>query len=213
MDPKPEVIRHQIEETRGSLTEKLETLEGHVKQTISTVKNKVEDTVQAVTSTVEETVDTVKRTFDIPYQVQKHPYAMTGGALLAGATLGYMLSRRPSPERSHHAAYSAAPPAYRASGNGLEGTVPPARAQRSFFATLLEPLSAEFDKIKSTAIGALAAMARDALMQSVGPALQGKVEEIMNDLTRRFGGEPVVGRVLRPTDENEEAARRQDIQC
>jgi hypothetical protein len=219
MDPKPDVIRRQIDETRESLTDKLETLEDQVKHTVAsvteavehtvdTVKSKVENTVEAVTSTARETVDTVKRSFDIPYQVQRHPYLLTGGAVLAGAALGYLVGRRraeyrprrasarfePSaayqPERAFHTPESAFHPG----GDGFSAARQESRP--GIFSSLLEPLAGEFDKIKATAIGALLGMVRDAVKRAVPPSLHDRVEQIMNDITRRAGGEPVHGPVL-----------------
>ena len=44
--------------------------------------------METVKGTVGETVETVKRTFDVPYQVDQHPWLMVGGATLAGYMLG-----------------------------------------------------------------------------------------------------------------------------
>ncbi len=217
MDPEPEVIRQQIEQTRESLTDKLETLEGQVRQTISsvtstveqtvdTVKSRVEDTVHAVTSAVEDTVDSVKRTFDVPYQVRRHPYLMTGGALAVGAALGYFLGgqrRRPRPGPRAEWAPSYTPP--QAASAYEEALEPEAKRsappRQSFFAGLAEPLRGEFDKIKATAIGALLGMVRDAAARYVPSALASKVEEIINDVTRRAGGEVVSGPILSRDEE------------
>lgn len=109
MDAEPEMIKQDIDRTRESLSVKVGALEDHIKDTIhsvtekvedtiDTVKTKVEGTVQAVTHTVESTVEGVKRTFDIPYQVRRHPYGMAGGALVAGAALGWWVGNR----RGHH---------------------------------------------------------------------------------------------------------------
>jgi ElaB/YqjD/DUF883 family membrane-anchored ribosome-binding protein len=212
MAQEPDVIRHQIEETRESLADKLETLEGQVKQTIGsvtstveqtlgTVKSKVEDTVQSVSSAVEHTVDSVRRTFDIPHQVRRHPYAMTGGALLLGTALGYLLTgRRRRPERYDpvERAPSYAPPAPAPASAYEEPRRSEERRESrpGFFAGLLQPFAAEFDKIKATAIGALLGMARDLAVRSVPPSLVPKVEEIINDVTRRAGGDVVSGSVL-----------------
>jgi ElaB/YqjD/DUF883 family membrane-anchored ribosome-binding protein len=212
MDQEPDVIRQQIDETRESLTEKLETVESLVKEkvsavtegvekTIDTVKAKVEDTVQAVSNTVENTVHSVRRTFDVPHQVRCHPYAMTGGALALGATLGYLLL--PRRHSFAHRSYEDRTPSY---------TPPPPppssfaeeprhyeerRPERpSLLSGLLEPLTAEFDKVKATAIGALLGMVRDAALRSVPPSLASKVEEIVNDITRRAGGDVVSGPIL-----------------
>ncbi len=217
MDQKPDVIRQQIEQTRESLTDKLETLEGQVRQTISSVtstvgqtvenvKSKVEDTVQAVSSAVEHTVDSVKRTFDIPHQVRRHPYLMTGGALVLGAALGYLLAgqrrrlrRRPPDEWVPSYAPPAPAPAETSEEPRQAGRGPSSRP--GLFAGLLQPLAGEFDKIKATAIGALLGLARDAAVRWVPPSLVPKVEEIVNDITRRAGGEVVSGPVLCRGDE------------
>src|SRR5436305_1512 len=84
-------IRQDIEQTRESLTEKLEVLEYEVKETIAdakdtvtgtieTAKQTVEDITSNVKETVQDTVATVKRTFDLPYQVNQHPWGMIGGS-------------------------------------------------------------------------------------------------------------------------------------
>jgi ElaB/YqjD/DUF883 family membrane-anchored ribosome-binding protein len=120
---------HAIEDTRAAMTEKLDILETRVRETVEgaqssvediveTVKDMVDMTVEAVKqsvdgaqSTVEEivetvketvgdTVETVKRTFDLPYQVDQHPWLMVGGATLAGYLLGRWGGGRTSPAYS-----------------------------------------------------------------------------------------------------------------
>jgi ElaB/YqjD/DUF883 family membrane-anchored ribosome-binding protein len=212
MDPQPEVIRQQIEQTRGSLTEKLEALEGQVRQTIGsvtstveqtvdTVKSRVEGTVQAVTDAVGDTIDSVKRTFDIPHQVRGHPYAMTGGALLLGAGLGYLLAsrrRRPGLRMAAERApsYVPPPPAPAAAYEEPRRAAERRESRSGFFDNLLQPFAGEFDKIKATVLGAFLGMARDAAVRWVPPSLAPKVEEIIDDITRRAGGEVVSGPVL-----------------
>jgi len=215
MDPEPEVIRQQIEETRSSLTDKLETLENQVKDTVTnvtdTVKETIEDvqekvhgTVEAVTSTVQETVSTVKRTFDIPYQVQRHPHAMTGGSMLVGVALGYMLGGR----REHHE-YAREPARSWDPGRVEEyqpasfAAAPPERYEErpSLFSRLLAPFESEISKVKEMAIGVLLGVARDSLKRALPPSLAANVEEIMNDMTRKAGGEPVQGPVIQPEPE------------
>jgi len=206
------VIRQQIDETRESLTQKVEKLENQVKGTVEDVTSSVKETVEAVkdtvdtvktkvSETVEETVDTVKRTFDIPYQVQHHPFALAGCSLLAGVALGYAVSgRRAFSPRSWSfpsgggAARSDLAPGYAA------GPAPaPERREESrgnLLGNLLAPFESEIGKVKEVAIGALMGMLRDVLKQSLPPALAANVEEIMNSATRKAGGEPVRGSVL-----------------
>jgi ElaB/YqjD/DUF883 family membrane-anchored ribosome-binding protein len=222
MDPEPDVIRQDIEKTRESLTDKIESLEGQVKGTISnvteTVENlteKVQDTVQSVkdtvTSTVEDTVAGVKRTFDIPLQVQQHPWAMAGCSLAAGLAAGYFLAgRRGLASRAYDSArhafgpgaapgYPQQPPA--SNYQPAAGNYQPPRAesgQPGVLGRMLAPFESEIDKVKETAIGALMGVVRDFLKRSLPPTLAANVDEIMNSATRKAGGDPVQGPILSP---------------
>jgi hypothetical protein len=203
MDAQPDVIRNKIEDTRESLTQKLETLEGQVKETITTVTSTVEETIDTVKSTVEDTVEAVKQTFDIPEQVRRHPYGMTGGALLVGTALGYWMGgRRPHAGRpfgpAHRAPAYTAAPAYEAPRH----EEPPRPSGPGLLSSLLEPLSAEFGHIRGLAIGALMGAVRDAVKNAVPPSLAHNVEEILDNITRRAGGEVVQGPVLPPSHGN-----------
>src|SRR5919204_42605 len=66
-----------------------------VRGTVQSAKATVEETIENVRSKVQETVQTVKRTFDLPYQVERHPWAMVGGSVLAGYLAGTFLLPRP----------------------------------------------------------------------------------------------------------------------
>ena len=100
MDQEPEVIRQQIDQTRSALTEKLETRENQVRDTVTNAKTTVEETIGSVKSTVHETVATVKRTFDLPYQVERHPWGMFGGSILVGYLVGTLWPGRPAGRRA-----------------------------------------------------------------------------------------------------------------
>jgi len=231
MDAEPDVIRQQIDATRESLSEKLETLEGHVKDavgsvtdTIETVKNTVENTVESVKTGVEstvenvksslsDTVDTVKETFNISRQIDSHPWAVAGCSLLAGMATGYMLSERDR-NRPHPQGIS-----------GMNRLIPnyePSRPmathqqetpRSSLLQSLLGPFEGELDKIKQTAIGALMGIARDALKQALPPSLAENVKEIFDDATRRAGGEPVRGSVLEQEPEGQFSGARHAKVC
>jgi len=113
----PQVIEQQMEETRQSLTEKVAAVENQVvgtlqtgtqavQDTVATVKSVVEETVSSVRESVQESVaavkdtvqdsvtavtDNVKETFDVTQHVQNHPYAMLGGAMVAGLVTGLVV--------------------------------------------------------------------------------------------------------------------------
>jgi hypothetical protein len=188
MDPQPEVIREQIETTRESLVNKLETLENQVKETVGTVtstventvenvRSKVEGAVEAVSSTVKTTVEGVKKTFDIPYHTRRHPHAMAGGAFALGTLLGWMTMRR--------SWYTPEP--YWPEGPEAEPVRREAHARRSWFANVLTPLTEEVDKIKATGLGVVFGVVRDALQQAAPESIAPRVGEIIDDMTRRAG--------------------------
>jgi len=110
------MIRQQMEETRESLTSKLETLENKVvgtvqeattavaetvdsvknavAQTVDSVKDGFTGTVEAVKETATEVVDSVKETFDLRHQFDKRPWVMFGGSVALGFLGGWLLPRR-----------------------------------------------------------------------------------------------------------------------
>src|SRR5262249_50854816 len=102
MADEPKGIRDQMQDTRTALTEKLEALEQTVPRTVETPPRPVVQTVQTVTEATRETVgtvkdtvrqvadtvsgavETVKDTFNLPRQVQRHPWGMMFGSAAAG---------------------------------------------------------------------------------------------------------------------------------
>jgi ElaB/YqjD/DUF883 family membrane-anchored ribosome-binding protein len=217
MAEEPDVIRHQIEATRGSLTEKLETLEGQVKEavgtvteTIESVKSGVENTVENVKTSLSDTVDSVKEKLDLSAQVQRRPWGAVGCSLAAGVAAGYLLS---GPRRYRRPSYEHGIPGMNQLIPGYEPSRP-AEAPRQeyrqeyreasqkpdFLSKLVSSFGDEIDKIKETAVGALLGIARDALKDALPPSLAANVHEIMDRVTRRVGGEPVRGPVLAAED-------------
>jgi len=127
------VIRSQMDETRSSLTDKLEQLERQVTDTVQgaadtveNMKHAVEDTVSNVKNTVQETVSTVKTSLDdtmhsmgealsIRHHVERHPWAMVAGATAVGFVGGYLLMSKSEDRRAeerfrHLAASQGRPP-------------------------------------------------------------------------------------------------------
>jgi ElaB/YqjD/DUF883 family membrane-anchored ribosome-binding protein len=106
MADQPEVIQHELDETRSALAEKLgaigEKISGTVENVTDSVENvtqAVENTVEAVTGTVEavgetaqETVEAVKQAFNFKEQYQNHPWLFFGGSVALGFIGGKLLS-------------------------------------------------------------------------------------------------------------------------
>ncbi|HXG17773.1 MAG TPA: hypothetical protein VNN62_01695 [Methylomirabilota bacterium] len=136
--------RHDIEETRASMIEKLELLEERVRETVESakstvddimenVKETVDDTVGAVKGTVDEakstvenivenvkdtvndTVTRVKHTFDLQYQMETRPWLMLGVSAAFGYLLG-SLGARSAPPRETAGRYASGAEALQRSG-------------------------------------------------------------------------------------------------
>jgi len=92
-----DAILHQMEDTRTSLTDKLETLEKKVADTVQGATTNVASTVEAVKDSVQDTVtsvkDRVKETFDVPEHIRHRPWAAVAGATVVGVVAGYALSQ------------------------------------------------------------------------------------------------------------------------
>ncbi len=211
----PDVIRQHIEDTRSSLTEKLETLEQEVKDTVSGAKDAVTETVEAVKETVEntvstvketvnETVSTVKRTFDVRYQVDQHPLGMTGGALAAGFITGCLV---PTPTtRWASQAWEGVRGVTSSNGHGntssyrpMENTLtsPPAEpAGPGLLSGLTDQFQGEINKLKGLAIGTALGILRDTLTRSVPPQMAVQLRGIFDSVTTKLGGQPIEGPVL-----------------
>lgn len=102
MDRESKIIHGEMEQTRSSLGEKLETLErkvtgtvqdatevvqdatAAVANTVETVQDAVQQTVATVKETVQDAVGSVKEAFNLSHQVDRHPWLMVGGAVAAG---------------------------------------------------------------------------------------------------------------------------------
>jgi uncharacterized protein YjbJ (UPF0337 family) len=217
MAQEPEVIRQNIEETRGDLTRKIEVLEkevlGTVKgttaavaETVENVKDTVENTVENVKDHIESTIESVKETFDLRLQTQRHPWAIMGGTVFAGYLLGSLL---PSGRSSR--GVSAVPretplslPAYASAVSSLPPEPRPAPApRRSILAGLMEQFAPEIQQLKGVAIGAAAAAIRDLIKDKVPEGLQPHVHDMIHNVTHKLGGEDVKGPIFSQAGESE----------
>jgi len=249
MENEPEVIRHQMEETRSSLQDKLEVLEQQVmntvkeanqtvetvKETVEAVKDTVQDTVvtmketvqgtvESVKDSVHETVESVKETLDVERQVRAHPWAMVMGATACGFVAGKVLHRvmappsvaakmatapqTQSPPQAYVGAASLSGPArsYRESSNGGRST----RPQRpSWLTQLADSYRSEIDKAKALAISTAGSLARDLVNKSVAPPIGEKINEIVDSVTMKLGGQPLEGSIHDYGGRRTPAAERQ----
>lgn len=217
MDNEPEMIRKQMEETRASLTEKLETLEHQMVDTVQEATSavsgtvaSVKDAVAAVKESVHETVASVKQTFDLRRQVDQHPWAMVGGSVVVGYLAGNLLSRPEEHRNGTGARCQGSAAAGGTADRGREFGYRPVEEARTLAAapapardhgwkdTLSDTFGQEIAQLKGLAIGAAMAVVRDLVQQSVSGDMGRKLAEVVNNITVKLGGEPIHDPILGP---------------
>jgi len=196
-------LQQEMAETRASLTEKLETLEQKVVGTVENATNTVSETVDAIKETVHETVasvqegvkggvDSVKEVFDLPAHVDKHPWLMVGGSVAVGYCVGTLLMqnshREAAPAVSSGAMFGNA-----YAGNAYTPAPQPRTQNVPAPASVAEPSAweSEISKLKGLALGMLFGTAREMLVQSLPEHMGEQLKEIVDNVTRKVGGEPL----------------------
>jgi ElaB/YqjD/DUF883 family membrane-anchored ribosome-binding protein len=198
MDDSPEVIRQQMQETRASLAEKIETLEQQVVGTVQDARQSVTDTVQSV-----------KDAFDLKLQVQRHPWAIMGGSVAVGFVAGSLMEHMRPVSAPPAAPADLRPHRWPALGNGsaaqhpmnenLRQESPPqpeAHEESDWLHSLAQEFAPEISKLKGLAVGAAMSVLREMLAPSVPAPLQHQVTDVIDNITVKLGGEPIRGSLL-----------------
>lgn len=216
MDNEADALRQQMDQTRASLTEKLETLEHQIvetvqgatsamTETVENVKEAVHDTVSEVKSTVHDTVDSVKSTFDVQHHFNRHPWLMLGGAVAVGYLASRILDRLletpavqpfvPPPPPPPPAAYEqalGARSAHEGNGHAREQNAPlqpePAHKNSGGPTGMFDH---EIDQLKKMALGATMGLVRDFVTEQVPAPMRLDVGKILDSVTTKLVGEPV----------------------
>lgn len=209
----PNLIRQQMEQTRGALSEKIEILENRVSatmqeathevaETVQAVTGSVQETVEAVTETVQDTVHTVKETvddtltavkegvgavkeiFDIPHHVERYPWLSVGGSVAVGFFLGDLLYRRKSTP-------SRAP--LRQTTFTAAGIVPNGSSKIDGEAarskdSLLSKITPELKQLAGLAVGALMGTVREMVTSASSENLREPLAEVIDNITEKIGG-------------------------
>ena len=181
-----ELIRHQMENTRESLTDKLETLENKLLGSVQQATSAVNETVASVKETMNEGMESVKDAVDIPAHVDRHPWLALGGAVLGGFMLGNLLSRTLEP-RQYRAAALPAPPT---NGSGRQQATPETAIAGASWLSALEP---EMQHLKGLALGAALGTLREMLTEEVPPHMADQLRDIIDGVTKKLGGDPLPG--------------------
>jgi len=189
--------------TRASLSEKLETLETKVFGTLDYTANTVGHTVHEVGSTMRETAENVRATmreavssvrdvFDLSQQFHQHPLLMMSGSVLAGYVGGVVL------DNLEHGRLPSLPASIRAEQllpqgsevrERMEAAPPARRGGFGFLSQLAETFAPELNKLKSAAVGMALGVIRDKINEAAPPQLRENVNEMMDRITTKLGGE------------------------
>lgn len=206
MENEAEVIKEQMLETRTALTEKIEAVEQlvtskvldtteAVAETVETVKDAVENTVATVTDTVHHTVESVKETFDLRHQVEKHPWAMLGGSVAIGYVGGALFDRAVACgyDAYGYAGRPAASTAYEPAPTSASQDYAPAREESrpGWGEKLLEALSPATTKLRELAVGAVAGLLGEMILNATPENLRKDVTEVIDSFTTSLGGKPI----------------------
>jgi hypothetical protein len=223
MENESDVTREQMDETRASMSEKMETLEQRVIDTAHDAADAAGETVDDVKDAVQETVQNVKDAFNVRLQVARHPWAMVGGSVALGYLGGYLLfrHREAQPWAASQPAVSDNPKST-ATHNGVvkdarfqeeafgKKPVPnvDVHADPSWLGSVHHRFEPEINKAKGLAIGMVLGVARDVITQSVPDLFKAALVDVIDGVTVKLGGEPLHGPV--PKDGPDASGERHD---
>jgi ElaB/YqjD/DUF883 family membrane-anchored ribosome-binding protein len=209
-----EVIRQQMEETRGALSEKLETLEGKVTDAVQvaadavqTATDVVQGTVESVKDGVQDTVDSVKQTISLSAQMERRPWVMVAGSVAVGFAAGKLLGSWTQRRPSHRA-----PVAYQP--QSLVAAAPVERYghgnETNWLGWMETTFGPEIEKLKELAIGTTMSLVRDLATKSAPESLGTHIKDAIDGFTHKLGGKPVEGSLLpqEPAEVREPAGPR-----
>jgi len=202
VDNELEVIRHEMEDTRASLADKLDTLENQVLGTVhdatAAVAHTVADVrsvVDSVTESIQEGVESVKETFNLSEQVRRHPWEMLGGAAAAGFFGGWLMgpSRKETEVPPDSVPRQAFTSPVREQPAREQPAEPASASEESVFA---EPLQT----LKSIALGAVMGLVREMVAKGLPGNIKDDVVKVLDNFTAKIGG-----KIVPPSEEEKPA--------
>jgi len=203
MDNESQVMSQQMEETRTSLQDKLETLEQQVKDTVQGTTDAVagtvdavKETVESVKDTVQETVQSIKDTLNLSHMVNEHPWPMLAGAVGVGfVSARFLGSLAPAKGASDEPATPVPAPQPTSHRNGFSTSSSAAQApaphQPNWWSFIADHYSEELDKLKGLAIATVGNVVREMLTQNAAPAIAARTREMIDGLVTKLGAKPI----------------------
>jgi len=200
VDRELEMIHGEMEETRANLANKLEALETQVRETVSGASEAVTSTVEGVkevVETVSDTVGSVTETFNIPKQIEEHPWPAVGIAIATGFFAAHLLggsrhvvvpapapAPQPQPQPEHQPA-SAPPPQQAAASDHTGGILP---SLESLLPDMSGVMDTALKGVSSLAIGTLMGVVREVAANGLPQEWKGELTKLIDQLTTQMGG-------------------------
>ena len=207
-----QTVEHKVQSTTAAVTDTVESVKEAVQDTVQTVKGSVRDTVDTVKCTVNTTVETVKEKFDVRRYFEEYPWASFGAAVGVGFAGGVLLGTgarargdRITDLHSRGEAERAAVPSHNggtrkrspaAAARTSSFTASPSHADHGLVADVASKFGDELGKLKGVALGAVFGLVRDWISRSAPAEVGSRVGEVLDDVTRKLGGEPLRGNLL-----------------
>ena len=190
-----DLIRKQMANTRCSISEKLDMLERRVVDTVQGATHAVNDTVDTVRDSVRDSVHSIQTNLDPIRQADRNPWTTFAVCLGAGYVAGRVLEGGPAPRATvidqpaswPHPSPSSEAASHASQANGKAS---------SFVQSLVKPLEPDLRRLKEMGIGMLFGVVRDFLHDVAPEPMRERLHEVVDDVTRRMGGEPVKGSIL-----------------
>jgi ElaB/YqjD/DUF883 family membrane-anchored ribosome-binding protein len=211
VDNELEVIRHQMEQKRASLADKLDALEEQVLETVheatsavsntardvtevvDSVKENIQETVDAVKENVHETVESIKETFNVRDKISQHPWVALGGGFAAGFAGGMLLGPSPRTRSTSSTSYGRPEtftpqpePVRTPAATSFRETPSEPRASASRASEHTSEWASQLGSAASEALNTLKGMAVGTLMgvlsEMVGQAVPGTMKQEVNKL-------------------------------
>jgi len=229
MEQTRSALTEKLETLEQQVTETVSGANTAVVETVESVKEAVQETVGAVKGTVQETMDSVREAFDLSRQLDRHPLIFCTGAFGLGYLAGNAWKRSHGSGSSRSMFQDVLHPGGHVSRLSEDGgrremherSSRPAQAQAAASSSaaswtaapsnwmhfLSEQFGSEIDKAKGLALGTLFGVVRDFAAQTAPETMRQRVTEVINDFTRKMGGEVIEGPVLGEGQQGESSSR------
>jgi ElaB/YqjD/DUF883 family membrane-anchored ribosome-binding protein len=201
-------VEEKVQSTTAAVTCTVESMKDAVEDTVRTVTGSVHDTVDSVKTSMHNTVESVKDAFDVRGYFAEYPWMAFGAAVGAGFAGGVLLgsrSRAPAHQISelHSRGQAAAGPSHNGGPRkrapiyrGASEAAARSHAVPGMAHDVASKFGDELGKLKGVALGAMFGLVRDWINRSAPGEVGAKVGEVIDDVTRKLGGEPLRGNLL-----------------